>query len=207
MPSIPADNQGDNRGGADPMAQQPVEFHLPPDVVRATGLHSFTVELPVGLVGARLPAWDPALSLEDRLDQIFQSVRRRVVRGNGPDPERPILWWEGEPHKLPPTPWGLLWLLWARESIAVEDGLLAAVWGEAPKDDALGHACRAVNKVLARCPHFTRGRLGLKNGRVGRSRRPWHKRPCGATRVCSGTGKTTRRLSRGPSPRWSGPAS
>jgi hypothetical protein len=148
------------------MAQQPVEFLLPPDTVRVTGLHSFTVELPVSLIGARLPAWDPALSLEDRLDHIFQAVRRRVVQENGPDPELPILWWGGTPLRLRPTPYGLLWLMWARESIAVEDDLLAAVWGETPSDDALGHACRAVNKVLTRCEHFMRGHLGVKNGRV-----------------------------------------
>jgi hypothetical protein len=92
-----------------------------------------------------------------------------VQKQNGPDPEQPLLWWHGTPHRLRPTDYRLLALLWCLDSIPIESDWLIAAWGDtkAPSGDALSSACGRVNKLLLSLkPAFTRGRRGLKIGLV-----------------------------------------
>jgi hypothetical protein len=175
MTKIPQPDRSNKRGPVDPMAREPVIYKLPDEAARLFGGSHLVIELPVGVLNARLPAQDPSLTLEARLEAMeaefkryTAAARQRVMAENGPDPEEPALWWKGESYPLQLTPYRLLCVMWYRDSISIRDHLLAQWWEEIepPSKDALKNACRGVNKVLSQLPGFTRGVLGLKDQRV-----------------------------------------
>jgi hypothetical protein len=175
MNTIPEPGAGGKRGPNDPLV--PVTHNLPPEAVRLTGASSLTIALPTSLVTPRPPRHGLDKAVVSEIAAIMRAAMLEagiptgpeplpVAPEDGPDPDLPRFWWLGTPRDLAPIPARLLRAMWGRESVEVEDDLLAEVWGhdQAPSNNALKKAKGAVNKVLADsgCPRS----LGIRGGRL-----------------------------------------